>query len=85
MSRAYKAILEKNNLVQSMSRKWNYYDNACIGSFFGKLKTELIYQNKYDCKKELFNDIEKYIAWYNTERFQSKLKKRTPVEYRSAA
>ncbi|EGT0681891.1 IS3 family transposase [Clostridium perfringens] len=56
-----------------------------MGSFFGKLKTELIYQNKYDCKKELFNDIEKYIAWYNTERFQSKLKKRTPVEYRSAA
>ncbi|WP_423249313.1 IS3 family transposase [Clostridium sp.] len=33
-----------------------------MGSFFGKLKTELIYQNKYDCKKELFNDIEKYIA-----------------------
>ncbi|UXZ09373.1 IS3 family transposase [Clostridium perfringens] len=52
---------------------------------FGKLKTELIYQNKYDCKEELFNDIEKYIAWYNTERFQSKLKNRTPVEYRSAA
>lgn len=42
-------------------------------------------QNKYNCKEELFNYIEKYIYWYNIERFQSKLKKRTPVEYRSAA
>ncbi|EGT3601070.1 IS3 family transposase [Clostridium perfringens] len=33
----------------------------------------------------MFDDIEKYISWYNIERFQSKLKKRTPVEYRSAA
>lgn len=85
MSRAYKTILKQNNIIQSMSRKGNCYDNACIESFFGKLKTELIYQNKYNCKEELFNDIEKYIAWYNTERFQSKLKNRTPVEYRSAA
>ncbi|EJT6492969.1 IS3 family transposase [Clostridium perfringens] len=57
-----------------MYRKENCYDNACIEIFFRKLKIELIYQNKYDCKEELFNDIEKYIAWYKTYRFQSKLK-----------
>ncbi|WP_423249133.1 hypothetical protein [Clostridium sp.] len=33
------------------------------------LKTELIYYNKYYCKEELFNDIEKFIAWYNTQIF----------------
>lgn len=35
-----------NNILQSMSRKENRYDNTCIESFFGKIKTELIYQNK---------------------------------------
>ena len=33
-----------------MSRKGNYYDNACIENFFGHLKTELIYQNSYSRK-----------------------------------
>ena len=74
-----------NNILQSMSRKENRYVNTCIESFFGKIKTKLIYQNKYGCKEELFNDIEKYIAWYNTKRFKLKLKNRTPVGYRSAA
>ncbi|OSA74889.1 hypothetical protein B2H84_06110, partial [Clostridium botulinum] len=31
----------------------------------------------------LFESIHKYIYWYNNERFQSKLKNHTPVEYRS--
>lgn len=85
MSRAYRTILKQNNITQSMSRKGNCYDNACIESFFGKLKTELIYQNKYDSKEKLFKAIEEYITWYNTERFQSKLKNHTPVGYRSVA
>lgn len=85
MSRAYRAILKKNNITQSMSRKGNCYDNACIESFFGKLKTEFVYQNKYDNKENLFKAIEEYITWYNTERFQSKLKNHTPVGYRSVA
>ncbi|RFM19783.1 hypothetical protein C1147_08125 [Clostridium botulinum] len=38
-----------------MSRKGNCYDNACIESFFSKLKTELIYQNKYYSKKIYLN------------------------------
>ncbi|RFM21578.1 IS3 family transposase, partial [Clostridium botulinum] len=42
-------------ITQSMSRKGNCYDNACIESFFSKLKTELIYQNKYYSKKIYLN------------------------------
>lgn len=65
-----------------MSRKGNYYDNACIENFFGYLKTELIYQNLYSYSKELINAIDNYIHWYNNEKFQSNLKNLTPVEYR---
>lgn len=81
-SNTYKSILKKYGITQSMSRKGNCYDNACIENFFGHLKTELIYQNSYSCSKELINAVNNYIHWYNNERFQAKLKNMTPVEYR---
>lgn len=51
-SNTYKSILKKYGITQSMSRKGNCYDNACIENFFGHLKTELIYQNSYSCSKK---------------------------------
>ncbi|AVP61412.1 transposase family protein [Clostridium sporogenes] len=38
MSRSYKNLLKRYKITQSMSRKGNCYDNACIESFFSKLK-----------------------------------------------
>ncbi|MBO5477173.1 MAG: IS3 family transposase [Clostridia bacterium] len=81
-SNIYKSILKKFGVRQSMSRKGNCYDNACIENFFGHLKTELIYQNSYNSKEELVKSINDYIYWYNNYRFQAKLKNMTPVEYR---
>lgn len=81
----YKKIILKNKAKLSMSRKGNCYDNACIESFFGHLKSELLYQNFFESKNELFKAIDKYIYWYNTSRFQSVLKNRTPLEARCAA
>lgn len=81
-SNIYKSTLKKYGINQSMSRKGNCYDNACIESFFGNLKTELIYHNSYSCKEELIESINKYIYWYNNYRFQSRLNNMTPVEYR---
>lgn len=81
----YKKIILKNKAKLSMSRKGNCYDNACIESFFGHLKSELLYQNFFESKNELFKAIDNYIYWYNTFRFQSVLKNRTPIEARCAA
>lgn len=84
-SRSYKKILQDHNITQSMSRKGNCYDNACIENFFGHLKCELIHQRFFETKAELFNSIHEYIYWYNNERFQCSLENRTPSEVRSAA
>ena len=78
-SNIYKSILKKFGVRQSMSRKGNCYDNACIENFFGHLKTELIYQNSYNSKEELVKSINDYIYWYNNYRFQAKLKNMAPV------
>lgn len=81
-SSLYKSILKKNRVTQSMSRKGNCYDNACIENFFGHLKSELIYQNSYKSSEDLIKDIDRYIYWYNNDRLQMNLKNMTPVEYR---
>ena len=49
-SYAFRRLLTKSHIRQSMSRKGNCYDNAMAESFFKTLKTELIYQNKYQTR-----------------------------------
>jgi transposase InsO family protein len=41
-SKAYRLLLEKNDIIVSMSRKGVPYDNATMESFFQTLKTEYV-------------------------------------------
>ena len=68
-------IRKSKNIVQSMSRKGNCWDNAVAESFFKTLKTELIYHNKYITRNELELAVFEYIEiWYNKKRRHSHLK-----------
>ena len=40
---AYRELLKKYGIRQSMSRKGNCYDNACSESFFESLKKDVVY------------------------------------------
>jgi len=81
-SYAFRRLLVKSHLRQSMSGKGNCYDNAMAESFFKTLKTELIYQNKYQTRQEAKQDIFEYIeVFYNRQRLHSALGYKTPVEY----
>lgn len=73
--------LRELNLIRSMSRSGNCLDNAPIESFFGHFKDEVEYK---DCKtlEEIRDKIDKYIYYYNNERFQWGLNKMTPFEFR---
>ena len=57
----YQALLTKNRMVASMSRKGNCYDNAPIESFFGTLKTELVFHQQYATHAQARLDIFEYI------------------------
>lgn len=48
----YQALLKKNNMVCSMSRKGNCFDNACAETFFSTIKCEMLYNNKYATREE---------------------------------
>ena len=74
--------VEEMNLVRSMSRRGNCWDNAPQESFFGHMKDEigcLIKQSNdnYD----VYKILDDWIDYYNTDRPKANLASKTPVEY----
>jgi putative transposase len=80
---AYRRLLAKSSLTQSMSRKGNCLDNAAMESFFGTLKSEFFYLNKFANIDELQAGLKRYIHYYNHDRIKLKLKELSPVQYRT--
>jgi putative transposase len=71
-SNDYQKQLQQYGMNCSMSRKGNCYDNACIESFHGVLKKELIYQQQYATRAQAQQDIWEYIEiFYNRKRIHS--------------
>lgn len=59
-------------LIQSMSRRGNCWDNACIENFFRHLKAEMPFFSSPQTLEEVQNSISNYIHYYNTKRIQNK-------------
>ena len=68
-----------------MPHKGNGLNNAVMENFFGTLKSECFYLNRFSAVNELRKAIEDYIHYYNNERISLKLKGLSPVEYRTQA
>jgi transposase InsO family protein len=65
-----------------MSRKGNCWDNAPMESFFGTLKTELVYHEDYKTRAEARTSVFDYIeAFYNSIRLQEKLGYLSPNDF----
>ncbi len=79
----YQGILKQNGIKQSMSRKGNCLDNAVMENFFGTLKSELFYLNKYDSIVQLKKEINEYIKYYNNDRIKLNLNGMSPIQYRA--
>jgi putative transposase len=81
-SKQYQTLLKRYGMTASMSRKGNCLDNAAMENFFGHLKSELLYIEKFQSNSELEDAVRSYIRYYNEERIQLKLNKLAPVAYR---
>jgi len=81
----YRHRLEYMGLEQSMSRKGNCLDNARMESFFGTLKSEMFYRERFGSVADLRTAIDEYIHYYNHDRIKMKLGGLSPVEYRTQA
>lgn len=79
----YQRLLKEHNITQSMSRKGNCMDNGAMENFFGRLKVEMFYGEKFESVNAFISELEKYINYYNNERISMKLKGMSPVQYRT--
>jgi len=81
-SYSHKDLLIKNNIIQSMSRKGNCWDNAVAESFFKTLKNHIIYDNYFYTKKQAKAEIFEYIeVFYNRTRSHSYLGNLSPSKF----
>ena len=72
----------ENNLITSMSRRGNCYDNAVAESFFSNLKKEKIKNRIYNTREEAKSDVFDYIeVFYNRKRRHSYLDQLSPMVF----
>lgn len=82
MSYDYRKALDVNQMVASMSRKGNCWDNAVTESLWATIKRELTDGVEWASKEELEAALFEYIEiYYNRRRLHSTLDYMTPAEY----
>lgn len=78
----YTDLLAQHQIVSSMSRPANPYDNAACESFMNTLKREEIYAGAYRNLEHLRAHLEEFIdRYYNRVRLHSTLGYQPPVEF----
>ncbi|MEZ4755043.1 MAG: IS3 family transposase [Bdellovibrionota bacterium] len=78
----FKALLAKNKITPSMSRKGDCWDNAVAESFFQSLKIEEVHRKKYNLKISALAGITDWVEnFYNSERMHSTIDYCTPNEF----
>ena len=73
--------LKKHHMKQSMSRVAHCIDNGPMEGFWGILKREMYYKQRFNDRSSLITAIANYIDYYNNQRLQRKLHVMTPMKY----
>ncbi|MDF4691194.1 IS3 family transposase [Vibrio parahaemolyticus] len=81
-SKDYRYLITAYNLKQSMTRKGNCWDNACVESFFHSMKVEAIQYEPIMTRDEMRQTVFEYIEVdYNRTRRHSALGYLSPVNF----
>jgi len=80
-SKLYKDLLKENNMIGSMSRKGNPYDNAPMESFFSRFKVEHVKKRFFATIEQAAASFQKWFEYYNTRRRHSALGGISPLMY----
>ena len=81
----YQQMLKAKGIRQSMSRKGNCLDNAVAENFFGLLKSEMFYLQKFQSMQHFKQELIDYLDYYNNRRIKAKLKGLPPAVHRQQA
>jgi len=85
-SGTYQDVLEQNDVICSMSRKGNCWDNAVSESFFSTLDIECGNQQAFASRAVARREVTDYIlGFYNPTRLHSYLGYMSPMDFEHAA
>lgn len=85
-SGTYQDVLEQNDIICSMSRKGDCWDNAVVESFFSTLDIECANQEVFSSRATARREVGEYIlGFYNSTRLHSYLGYTSPMEFERAA
>ena len=85
-SNTYQDVLEQNNIICSMSRKGDCWDNAVVESFFSTLDIECGNQQVFASRIVARREVAEYIlSFYNPIRMHSYLGYLSPMEFERLA
>jgi transposase InsO family protein len=84
-SKAFRKLLVKHELTQSMSRRGNCWDNAVAESFFATLKKAVIYGQPLQSREQTRNTVFEFIeSYYNRVRRHSNNGWLSPAKFEQA-
>jgi len=80
-SKEFQDALKEWKVRPSMSRKGNCWDNAPTESFWGRLKTGCVFDQKFATHQQAKDAVMNWIAFYNHSRLHSGLGYVSPMQY----
>lgn len=81
-SRAFRRLLRRHGVLQSMSRRACCWDSAPIESFWGRLKTECVFWEDFATRQDALRVLRAWIDGdYNATRPHSSLGRVSPSEF----
>ena len=84
-SKVFQSKLAEQGMTQSMSRVGHCIDNGPTEGFWGIVKAEMYYLQKFTSEEELRQAIKEFIHYYNEGRYQARFGFKAPAEVRAAA
>jgi transposase InsO family protein len=85
-SHEYQLLLKAHHARPSLGKVGSCFDNAAMESFFGSLKSEWLYFQRFDTRQQAMTSIFYYIvAFYNRRRRHSTIGYLSPLAFEQAA
>ena len=74
-------VLTEYGITASMSRRGDYWDNACSETLFGSLKVERLHGQRFKTRRQAMDEVIAWMLWYNRTRLHSTLAYVSPMQF----